>query len=70
MDFTFRGEHRMLQDTVRRFVRQGLLSLESLVPQRDTQGMTGEDLLPPEVDVCGYWKAPVKSIGGSLPGCC
>ena len=57
MDFTLQEEHRMLQDTVRRFVQQELLLLESLVLRRDTQGMTGEDFLPPEVGVCGYSKA-------------
>ena len=31
MDFTLLEEHRMLQDTVRRFVRQELLALEPLV---------------------------------------
>jgi hypothetical protein len=60
----------MLQDTVRRFVWQELLPLESLVLQRDIQSTTEEDFLPPEVGVCRYAKASVKSIGGSLPGCC
>ena len=70
MDFTLQEEHRMLQDTVRRFVRQELLPLESFVLHRDTQGITGEDLLPLEVDFFGYPKAPVQSIGGSVSGCC
>ena len=46
MDFELPEEYRMLQDTVRRFVRQELMPLESLVLERDTQGMTGEDLVP------------------------
>ena len=74
MDFTLQEEHRMLQDTVRRFVRQELLSLESLVLQRDTQGMTGEDLLPPEVDekllekakAAGLWGLDVPEEFGGL----
>jgi len=64
MDFTLQEEHRMLQDTVRRFVRQELLPLESLVLQRDTQGMTGEDLLPPEVDEKLLGKAKVAGLWG------
>jgi alkylation response protein AidB-like acyl-CoA dehydrogenase len=74
MDFTLQEEHRMLQDTVRRFVRQELLPLESLVLQRDTQGMTGEDLLPPEVDekllekakAAGLWGLDVPEEFGGL----
>ena len=74
MDFTLQEEHRMLQDTVRRFVRQELLPLESLVLQRDTQGMTGEDLLPPEIDekllekakAAGLWGLDVPEEFGGL----
>lgn len=74
MDFTLQEEHRMLQDTVRRFVRQELLPLESLVLQRDTQGLTGEDLLPPEVDekllekakAAGLWGLDVPEEFGGL----
>jgi alkylation response protein AidB-like acyl-CoA dehydrogenase len=82
MDFELLEEHRMLQDTVRRFVRQELLPLESLVLQRDTQGMTGEELLPAEVEdrllakarEAGLWGLDVpEEFGGlnlgALPKC-
>jgi acyl-CoA dehydrogenase len=82
MDFTLLEEHRMLQDTVRRFVKQELLPLESLVLQRDTQGMAGEELLPPEVEDrllakaqdAGLWGLDVpEEFGGlnlgALPKC-
>lgn len=82
MDFTLLEEHRMLQDTVRRFVKQELLPLETLVLQRDTQGMTGEELLPPEVENrllakaqdVGLWGLDVpEEFGGlnlgALPKC-
>jgi alkylation response protein AidB-like acyl-CoA dehydrogenase len=55
MDFTLLEEHRMLQDTVRRFARQELLPLEPLVLQRDTQGIMGEDLLPHDARN-DYWR--------------
>ncbi len=48
MDFEIPEELRMLQDTVRRFVRTELMPLEPLVLQREGQGMAGEDLIPPE----------------------
>jgi acyl-CoA dehydrogenase len=74
MDFTLQEEHRMLQDTVRRFVRQELLSLEPLVLQRDTQGLTGEEMLPPEVEAkllekareAGLWGLDVPEEFGGL----
>jgi alkylation response protein AidB-like acyl-CoA dehydrogenase len=82
MDFALLEEHRMLQDTVRRFVRQELLSLEPLVLQRDTQGLTGEELLPAEVEErllakaqeAGLWGLDVpEEFGGlnlgALPKC-
>ncbi|MCS6926576.1 MAG: acyl-CoA dehydrogenase family protein, partial [Candidatus Binatia bacterium] len=82
MDFQFCEEHRMLQDTVRRFVRQELLPLEPLVLQRDTQGFAGEALLPPEVEehllarakAAGLWGLDVpEEFGGlnlgALPKC-
>src|SRR5215471_18923484 len=82
MDFTLLEEHRMLQDTVRRFIRQELLPLESLVLQRDTQGLTGEELLPNDVEErllakardAGLWGLDVpEEFGGlnlgALPKC-
>ncbi|MGE0824098.1 MAG: acyl-CoA dehydrogenase family protein [Candidatus Binatia bacterium] len=82
MDFALLEEHRMLQDTVRRFVRQELLPLESLVLQRDTEGHTGEDLLPSEIEEkllakaqeAGLWGLDVpEEFGGlnlsALPKC-
>lgn len=74
MDFALQEEHRMLQETVRRFVRQELLPLEALVLQRDTQGMTGEDLLPPDIDEkllakakeAGLWGLDVPEEFGGL----
>lgn len=82
MDFSLLEEHRMLQDTVRRFVRQELLPLESLVLQRDTEGHTGEDILPQDVDAkllakaqeAGLWGLDVpEEFGGlnlgALPKC-
>ena len=48
MDFEIPEELRMLQDTVRRFVRAELIPLESLVLERENQGIAGEDLIPPE----------------------
>ena len=82
MDFELLEEHRMLQYTVRRFVRQELLPLEPLVLQRDTQGMTGEELLPAEVEdrllakarEAGLWGLDVpEEFGGlnlgALPKC-
>jgi acyl-CoA dehydrogenase len=64
MDFTLLEEHRMLQDTVHRFVRQELLPLEPLVLQRDTQGMTGEDLLPTEIEERLFAKAREAGLWG------
>ena len=82
MDFELLEEQRMLQDTVRRFVRQELLPLEPLVLQRDTQGLTGEELLPAEVEErllakageAGLWGLDVpEEFGGlnlgALPKC-
>ena len=82
MDFTLLEEHGMLQDTVRRFVKQELLPLESLVLQRDTQGMAGEELLPSEIEDrlltkaqdAGLWGLDVpEEFGGlnlgALPKC-
>ena len=73
MDFTLREKHRMLQDTGRRFVRQELLPLEFLVLQRDTQGMTGEDLLPKvfhskELDACSDLSFNLSYRKRQLPG--
>jgi len=82
MDFSLLEEHRLLQDTVRRFVRQELLPLEPLVLQRDTQGLTGEELLPAEAEdrllaqarAAGLWGLDVpEEFGGlnlgALPKC-
>ena len=44
---------------MRRFVRQELIPLETTVLERDTQGMTGEDLVPPEAE---------ERIAGGCPG--
>jgi acyl-CoA dehydrogenase len=48
MDFEIPEELRMFQDTVRRFVRTELMPLEPLVLERESQGIAGEDLIPPE----------------------
>ena len=64
MDFSLLEEHRMLQDTVRRFVRQELLPLEPLVLQRDTEGHTGEDSLPHDVDEKLLAKAQEAGLWG------
>ena len=64
MDFSLLEEHRMLQDTVRRFVRQELLPLESLVLQRDTEGHTGEDILPHDVEEKLFAKAQQAGLWG------
>jgi len=82
MDFALLEEHRLLQDTVRRFVRQELLPLESVVLQRDTQGLAGEELLPAEAEErllakareAGLWGLDVpEEFGGlnlgALPKC-
>jgi acyl-CoA dehydrogenase len=82
MDFSLLEEHRMLQDTVRRFVRQELLPLEPLVLQRDTEGHLGEDILPQDVEekllakaqAAGLWGLDVpEEFGGlnlsALPKC-
>jgi alkylation response protein AidB-like acyl-CoA dehydrogenase len=82
MDFSLLEEHRMLQDTVRKFVRQELMPLESLVLQRDTEGHTGEDILPQDVEAkllakaqdAGLWGLDVpEEFGGlnlgALPKC-
>lgn len=82
MDFSLLEEHRMLQDTVRKFVRQELMPLESLVLQRDTEGHTGEDILPQDVEEkllvkaqeAGLWGLDVpEEFGGlnlsALPKC-
>ena len=82
MDFELPEEYRMLQDTVRRFVRQELMPLEATVLERDTQGMTGEDLVPPEAEErllsvareAGLWGLDVpEEFGGlnlsTLPKC-
>ena len=73
MDFELPEEYRMLQETVRRFVRQELIPLETTVLERDTQGMTGEDLVPPEAEErllavareAGLWglDVPRNSVG-------
>jgi acyl-CoA dehydrogenase len=72
----------MLQDTVRKFVRQELMPLEPLVLQRDTEGHTGEDILPQDVEEkllakaqdAGLWGLDVpEEFGGlnlsTLPKC-
>ena len=82
MDFELPEEYRMLQETVRRFVRQELMPLETTVLERDTQGMTGEDLVPPEAEErllavareAGLWGLDVpEEFGGlnlgALPKC-
>ena len=82
MDFELPEEYRMLQETVRRFVRQELIPLETTVLERDTQGMTGEDLVPPEAEErllsvaqeAGLWGLDVpEEFGGlnlgALPKC-
>lgn len=82
MDFELPEEYRMLQETVRRFVRQELLPIEATVLERDTQGMTGEELVPPEVEErllavareAGLWGLDVpEEFGGlnlgALPKC-
>jgi len=82
MDFSLLEEHRMLQDTVQRFVRQELLPLEAVVLQRDTQGLTGEELIPSEIEEkllakaqeAGLWGLDVpEEFGGlnlgALPKC-
>jgi len=82
MDFALLEEHRLLQDTVRRFVRQELLPLEPVVLQRDTQGLAGEELLPAEAEErllakareAGLWGLDVpEEFGGlnlgALPKC-
>jgi len=51
MDFEISEELRIFQDTVRRFVRAELMPLEPLVLQRESQGMAGEDLIPPEEEI-------------------
>jgi acyl-CoA dehydrogenase len=74
MDFSLLEEHRLLQDTVRRFVRQELLPLEPLVLQRDTQGLTGEELVPAEAEerllaqarAAGLWGLDVPAEFGGL----
>ena len=82
MDFELPEEYRLLQETVRRFVRQELLPIEATVLERDTQGMTGEELVPPEVEErllgvareAGLWGLDVpEEFGGlnlgALPKC-
>jgi acyl-CoA dehydrogenase len=82
MDFELLEEHRMLQETVRRFVRQDLLPLEPIVLQRDTMGLTGEELIPPDAEErllvkareAGLWGLDVpEEFGGlnlgALPKC-
>lgn len=82
MDFSLLEEHRMLQDTVRKFVRQELMPLEPLVLQRDTAGHIGEDILPQDVEEkllaraqdAGLWGLDVpEEFGGlnlsALPKC-
>ena len=82
MDFDLPEEYRMLRETVRRFVRQELLPLEATVLERDTQGLTGEDLLPRESEErllsiardAGLWGLDVpEEFGGldlaTLPKC-